>query len=402
MLDVAHHFSRFAAADPERIHFAAHSHHYWPDVTYEAQRQCWEDAARHADEKWDLIFAEVITDVQKGIARILNLPDPATIAFAPNTHDFLRRLLSSLPAHRTPRILTTDSEFHSLSRQLARLEEDDLVAVERVAVEPFGSFTERFISAMRAEHDLVYCSQVFFNSGACAGSLEQLVAAVPSRETLVAIDGYHGFMALPTDLSNVADRVFYLAGGYKYAMAGEGVCFMHCPAGYAPRPRETGWFAAFGALTEGAVGVPYGRDGSRFLGATFDPSGLYRLRSVIRWLEENGLTVDRIHDHVVAIQELFLAAVEGGSLPWLSRACLLTPLDTDRRAHFLAFQTPEAKEVHDRLLAMRIVTDVRGDRIRFGFGCYHRAGDIERAVDRVRMRSADPAIEIKEAESRRS
>ena len=29
-------------------------------------------------------------------------------------------------------------------------------------------------------------------------------------------------MALPTDLQRVAPRVFYLAGGYKYAMAGEG------------------------------------------------------------------------------------------------------------------------------------------------------------------------------------
>jgi hypothetical protein len=26
------------------------------------------------------------------------LPDPATVAFAPNTHDFVRRLLSALPA----------------------------------------------------------------------------------------------------------------------------------------------------------------------------------------------------------------------------------------------------------------------------------------------------------------
>jgi hypothetical protein len=31
-------------------------------------------------------------------------------------------------------------------------------------------------------------------------------------------------------------------------MAGEGVCFMHCPPGFARRPRDTGWFAAFGAL----------------------------------------------------------------------------------------------------------------------------------------------------------
>ena len=54
-------------------------------------------------------------------------------------------------------------------------------------------------------------------------------AALGAGGTVVAIDGYHGFMAVPTDLSRIAGRAFYLAGGYKYAMAGEGVCFLHCP-----------------------------------------------------------------------------------------------------------------------------------------------------------------------------
>ena len=143
MLDLAHHFSRFMKAEPERIHFAAHSHRYWPDATFEAQQRCWEDAALYADEKWEIVSGTVIPQVQAGIARILNLPDPATIAFAPNPHDFLRRLLSTLPAHRPARILTTDGEFHTLTRQLARLEEDRLVDVGRVPVDPAGTFPQR-------------------------------------------------------------------------------------------------------------------------------------------------------------------------------------------------------------------------------------------------------------------
>ena len=43
--------------------------------------------------------------------------------------------------------------------------------------------------------------------------------------------------------------VFYLGGGYKYAMAGEGMGFMHCPPGFGPRPPITGWYAEFGELT---------------------------------------------------------------------------------------------------------------------------------------------------------
>ncbi len=97
-----------------------------------------------------MIFGELMPRVQRGIAGILALPDPATIAFAPNTHDFVRRLLSALPAGSHPRILTSDSEFHSFTRQIARLEEDGLVAVERIAAEPLASFPGRFASAARA------------------------------------------------------------------------------------------------------------------------------------------------------------------------------------------------------------------------------------------------------------
>jgi len=240
-LDLCEHFREFRSAQPGRIHLAAHSHHFWPDAACAAHRRALSDAARLADNKWEMIFGELIPRVRRGIAAVLALPDPATIAFAPNTHDFVRRLLSALPAGTRPRILTSDSEFHSFTRQIGRLEEENLVAVERIAAEPFADFGERFASvARRGGHDLVFVSQIFFNSAAAAGSLDAIASAVEGAQTLVVFDGYHGFMALPTVLAASADRAFYIAGGYKYAMAGEGICFMHCPGGFAMRPRDTG------------------------------------------------------------------------------------------------------------------------------------------------------------------
>src|SRR6516164_3661517 len=308
MLDFTAHFAKFRAAAPERINLAAHSHHDWPDVTLVAQEQCWYDAARLAGEKWNLVFGEVIPRVQASIARHLQLPDPSTIAVAPNTHEFLRRLLSCLPSDRPIRILTSDAEFHTARRQLDRLEEDSLVTVTRISAEPFETFAGRFRAACeRGGYDLVFVSQVFFTSSATSGDLKVLIETVPSRDTFVAIDGYHGFMARPTDLSDVADRAFYLAGGYKYAMAGEGCCFLHCPPGYGPRPRDTGWFADFGSLAapEGKS-VAYPQDAGRFLGATFDPSGLYRLAAVFDWLARESLTAEQIHRHAQALMTLFI------------------------------------------------------------------------------------------------
>lgn len=380
-LDLHAHFTIFRDAAPDRIHLAAHSHHYWPDAACRAHEKALHEAARLADRKWDVVFGDLIPLVQRGVARILNLPDPATIAFAPNTHELVSRLLSALPLGKTPRILTSDAEFHSFARQIARLEEEKLVEVDRIATEPSESFPNRFCKAARVGgYDLVFVSHVFFNSGATCGDIGAIVKAVAAPQTLIAIDGYHGFCALPTDLSAVASRIFYLAGGYKYAMAGEGACFMHCPPGYAPRPRDTGWFAGFGALSGDGDKVGYGTDGSRFMGATFDASGLYRLAAVFAWTDRIGLPVAAIHAHVVALQQQFLTAVQKDGIAPLQKARLVTPVKTPQHGHFLSFETPDAGALHERLAKASIVTDVRGNRIRFGFGCYHTENDIAQAV----------------------
>jgi selenocysteine lyase/cysteine desulfurase len=381
-LDLRAHFSVFRDAAPGRVHLAAHSHHFWPDAACQAHMDAVQEAARRADRKWDRVFAELVPRVAGGVARILGLPDPATLAFAPNTHELVCRLLSALPLTRPARILTSDAEFHSFRRQVARLAEDSLVDVEQVAAEPSDSFPARFCDAVRSGgHDLVFVSQVFYGSGATCGELAKVADAVQERDAFLVFDGYHGFMALPTDLSAVAARAFYLAGGYKYAMAGEGACFMHCPPGYAPRPRDTGWFAGFAALPDSFSGaVPYAADGSRFLGATFDPSGLHRLAAVLDWMDRIDLSVAAIHAHVLCLQERFMDAVDAADIEPLRTARLVTPIGTAERGHFLSYETPEAEAIHRRLAAADIVTDVRGRRIRFGFGCYHAEDDVAQAV----------------------
>jgi kynureninase len=117
------------------------------------------------------------------------------------------------------------------------------------------------------------------------------------------------------------------------------------------------------------------------MGATFDPTGLYRQAAVFDWMDEIGLTVGAIHDHVLTLQDLFLAAVARAKVRPLADARLVTPIAVGMgRGHFLTFELPGAQALHDRLARANIVTDVRGERIRFGFGCYHTADEIEAAV----------------------
>lgn len=377
-MNVKHHFSRFLQSEPGRLHFAAHSHHPWPDVSFEAHQRAWLDAAQHHDDKWNVVFGEVLPEAQRHIAKELGLTNPSSIAVAPNTHELVLRLLSCLPAR--PRVVTTDAEFHSFERQLRRLEEDQLAEVTRVPTEPFDSFGARLVEAAnRAKPDLVFFSQVFFNSGAVVADLAGLVGALPAS-AMVVIDGYHGFCAVPTSLAALERRSFYLAGGYKYAMAGEGACFLLVPEG-PHRPRNTGWFASFGALQVKQAGaVPYAPAGGAFLGATFDPSGLYRLNAVMRWREQIGLSTAVVRHEAHTLQARFLAGLERTTLA----AVPLVTGDAASRAQFVTFRAPDARERSATLKQRQVVTDARDDRWRFGFGPYQDEADVDALLERLR------------------
>jgi len=369
-------FIRFLESDPDRLHFAAHSHHPWPDVSYEAHRQAWVDAADLMDDKWEHIFGTVVPQTRQEIAAVLGLSRAETITFAPNTHELLVRLFSCFAP--PVRILSTDSEFHTFSRQSRRWEEEGLAIVDRVATEPFDSFAERFAAAAASgSHDMVFLSQVFFDSGFVVPEIDRIVSSVAEEGTFIVIDGYHSFMALPVDLSAIENRVFFIAGGYKYAMSGEGVCFMHCPPGYGDRPVNTGWYASFDHLEQGFQDkVPYATDGSRFAGATFDASGIYRMGAVLDWLATQGVTPGDVHAHVVELQEQFL---ENVTRP----PGRLLPSRSVKRGNFLTYELDDAQSYYRSLHSRGVVTDFRGDRLRVGFGIYHSERDVERLVEIV-------------------
>jgi selenocysteine lyase/cysteine desulfurase len=374
-------FSRSLGADPTRLHFAAHSHHLWPDASYEGQTQAWNDAAAFADRKWDKVMDEVWPEAQAHVARELGTNAPDAIVFSSNTHDFLVRLVTAAPRKGAQlKVLTTDGEFHSARRQLARWEEEGWISVDRIASEPSEDFSDRFLAAAQSGgHDFILVSQVMFGSGATFDRAAELSALGRSEGPWVVIDGYHAFMAVAEPFSAEAGgTAFYLGGGYKYAMAGEGCAFMHAPAGFGLRPPVTGWFAEFEDLSLPPGSVGYAQDARRFLGATFDPSGLYRFNAVQRMLQANHLTTAGISEHTAKLQAGLLSEIDRTAL---GRAELLNPLDGRAHARFLAFRSPDAQHWYAGLKDWNCITDVRGDVLRIGFAIYHDEADVGRLTD---------------------
>lgn len=370
-------YQRFLAANPGKQHYASHSHHYWPDVTRVAMLEYWDDSAKYVDDKWNYIFSRKIPATQKQIARILNLSKPQQIVFAPNTHEFVNRILSCFHPQKTLRVLTSDSEFYSFDRQINRLAEDHNIQVTKLSTQPFADFQNRFIQELEKQNwDLVFISQVFFNSGFVIQDLKDIAQKITNPETMIVIDGYHAFMALPTDLSAIEDRVFYIAGSYKYAQGGEGCCFMSVPSQTELRPANTGWFAGFSQLSGNGGAVSYADNGFRFAGSTMDFSALYRLQAVLELFEKENISVEKIHAHVQNLQKNFLQDIANWKHPQfrhhLNEKNLLYH-DLDQHGHFLTFDTKNAeltRSLHDAFRDQGILTDYRGSRWRFGFGLY--------------------------------
>ncbi len=380
-----HLFQRALQGAPDRLHFAAHSHHLWPDATMVGHVTAWADAAAKADHKWDKIFGEVYPKAQAHISQLLGTNDPSDLCLAPNVHELLVRLVSAVERDGPVRILSTGSEFHSFTRQAARWVEAGLVEWDTVDAEPFDTLAERLRAAVEAgEHDVIYASHVLYDSGYAFEEVFEILNAT-ANDALVCVDGYHGFMALPTDLNPYQNRLFYVSGGYKYAMAGEGLCFAHCPKGYAPRPVDTGWFAGFDSLQSAdTTQVPYSASGWRMMGATFDPSALYRFNAVMDMLEQEGLDVETLHQRSVGLQGLFLHLLGESGPQGLGTAQLVPGQEVETRGNFLTFRRDDAAEFSKRLTDANVVTDARGDRLRFGFGLYQDPEDVEALVERLR------------------
>ena len=379
-------FTRSLGAAPGRLHFAAHSHHLWPDASREGQLQCWDDAATQADHKWDKVMDEVWPEARANVAAELGSGDPSAIVFASNTHDFLIRLAAACPrrAGGPLRLLTSDGEFHSARRQFARWAETGEVEPTKIPAEPFDDFPERFLAAAKAgDYDLILVSQLLFNSGRLFDRVAELAALARPEGPWVAVDSYHAFMAIEAPVTaDVGESAFVLGGGYKYAMAGEGMGFMHCPPGYGGRPPITGWFAEFGELTAPpGSSVGYTRDAMRFMGATFDPSALYRFNAVQRMLKENGVTTARVAARVANLQAQLVEDLAGTAI---GNTELLNPLDGRPHARFLAFRDERAQRWCSELDDRNIMTDVRGDVLRIGFGLYHDEEDVVQLADAMR------------------
>ena len=376
---LAPHYSRFRVA--ERLLLTGHSHQAWPDVAAEAQLEAFDDAARDVDDKWTRAFAKA-EQVRDGYRHLLADPD-GDIALGANTHELVVRFLSALDLTRRPTLVTTDGEFHTLRRQLARLAEYGL-DIARVPTEPVETLADRLAVTTNDRTAAVLVSSVLFETSRIVPNLDAIVNKCLRVGAELLVDAYHALGVVPMPIHEMGlGSAWIVGGGYKYLQLGEGNCFLRLPPqAQRMRPVITGWYAEFGALADGdrPDQVPYATGGARFAGSTYDPTSHYRAARVFRFFAEHGLTPPLLRDVYRHKRGVLAEAFDRLDAPDDVVTRDRTTPD-DGFGGFLALTTPHASRLQKALREHGVLTDSRGNSLRFGPAPYLTDTQLESAID---------------------
>jgi kynureninase len=383
--DLARHYARFRVS--ERMLLTGHSHQAWPDVSFDAQQRAWLDAAELVDGKWHRA-ADQAERVRDGFRRLLGDPD-GDIALAQNTHEAVTRLLSALPLATRPALVTTGGEFHTIRRQLDRLQEAG-ISVLKAAARPADTLADRVASLVDDRTACVLVSSVLYETAEIVTGLDRIARACDRHGATLLVDAYHQLNVVPFHIRALGlERAFVTGGGYKYCQLGEGNAFLRVPPGCALRPVLTGWFSEFASLEETPSDgrVLYGAGAARWAGATYDPTAHYRAAAVFAFHAEQGLTADRLR--AISLHQVGLLERELEALDLDPSFARVEPLAPERRAGFLAVRTRFAGELCEGLRSRGVLTDFRADRLRLGPAPYlsdAQLRDAIRAVGELRDR----------------
>jgi selenocysteine lyase/cysteine desulfurase len=375
---LAAHYSRFRVAD--RLLLTGHSHQAWPDVAAAGLAEAFEDAARDVDEKWTAAFAKA-DEVRAGFRGFLNDPR-GELALGASTHDLVIRLLSSLDLWRRPKLVTTDGEFHTLRRQLARLGEEGIELV-RVPAAPVETLAERLVAEIDDHTGAVFVSHVLFETSRIVPGLNFLAAACLSREVELIVDAYHALGVVPFALHDLGlTNAWVLGGGYKYLQLGEGNCFLRLPAhAQERRPVVTGWYAEFGALADERRPdqVAYASGADRFAGATYDPVSHYRGARVTQFFAAEGLTPEFLREVSLHQVNLLARCFDELGLP---DDVVTRDRETPREEFggFLSLRCKDPAALKTALAGRGVRTDNRGEYLRFGPAPYLSDAQLEAAM----------------------
>lgn len=374
---LARHYSHFDVAN--RLLFTGHSHQAWPDVALDGLIEAFDTAARQVDTKWDVVFEKV--GVMRDYLKEYYDDPSGYYTHGENTHNLFIRWLSALDYSSKKTIVISDTEFYSIARQMDRLAEAGF-SIRRVPALPLDGFSDRLADALDENTLCVMLSRVYFETGLINHELSDCARICRDRDIPLMIDDYHGTNVVPISVRQAGlEDCYMLIGGYKYLQWGEGNCFMRFPEATSHRPVITGWFSGFSSLKKGrkAGEVPYDEGNFRYAGATFDGVSAFRGASVVTFFREQGLTPSLLRhiysEHTAYMKHTFLNLNLDPELLRLAHDYPVTQV-----GGFLSLRGRYAQLYWSKLNDAGVLTDCRGEILRFGSAPYMVSRQIDEAM----------------------
>lgn len=374
------HYSHFDVGN--RLLFTGHSHQAWPDVALEGLKESFNAASSKVDSKWETAFEKA--DVLRDYLRSFYDDSNGMYCLGQNTHQLLVSWLSSFDLKNKPKIITTDGEFHSMHRQLQRLNEEWVQIAEVEAESP--QIVRQIEQQADEKTAAIMLSRVYFETGLVNQHVSEIADLARSRDIPLLIDDYHGTNVIPISLKeSKLEDCFILIGGYKYLQWGEGNCFLRFPENCDLRPAITGWFASFDTLDEARTdsSITYDDGNQRFASGTYDPASQFRAARVVDFFKEQDLTPSVLQrqysEQVSLLKELFLKQDLNPSIVKLRHN-----RPAEKNGGFLALQSPFARTIRAKFLEQEVYTDARGDILRIGPAPYITTLQIEQVIKRLK------------------
>lgn len=333
----------------------------------------WATDGVEAWERWMPLIGEVADMAGRFIGA-----DPGTVMLHQNVSYFQACVASCLeftPKRNKvvlssldfPTVLYVWERFRKYGAELTIVPSDDGIDIP----------TERLLAAIDERTAVVPISHSYYVSSAVV-DLAAIVRRAHDVGALVLADLYQTAGVMPIDVGTW-DVDFATGGSHKWLCGGPGCCYLYVSPRIRERlePRLTGWMGHAAPFAFEPPPIRYGEGAWRFMGGTPAIPAYFQAREGYRILLDVG--VDRIWQHNrLLTQRLIDQARE-------SRLTVHTPLDSARRAGFVAVDFPGADRAAHTLIAEGYKLDYRPNcGLRIGPHFYNTPEEIDRFVRRAR------------------
>lgn len=344
-------FSRVLQRD--EIYLANHSLGRPPDRMAQDVAAALDAWYRDMDGAWRL-WLEGRERFRLLTSRLIGAPDAASVVPKTSAGQGLRAVLNALPGK--PRVLTSDAEFDSLELILRVYRDKGRIELK---VRPFDAFEFE-------DCDLVVVSTVGFRDAKVLAGLQELIHRCHANKARILLDVYHHAGVLPLDLAAL-DADFAVGGSYKYTRGGPGACWLYVhPRHHALTTLDTGWFAKKDMFAYERPDPPqFAPGGDAWLEST--PPVLAPIQALAGLELTLQLGVERLRTYGL-VQKQFLKS--------------LLPVEGEGEDHgaFVTLRNSHAKRLAERLEALGVKTDARGEYLRLCPDILNSAAELERAA----------------------